>query len=249
MNESVRKATEVLVALAETDRHLSARELAEIIDVPRSTAQRLLQALEPSGLVRQDLTTRRYGLGPRTLTLGMAFLERVDVRSEARPHMHRLHEELDETIALAVRAGASRIYVEQIEARSELKAKAEIGRLYPLWAGASGRVLLASMSREELRRFTAEAGDSAFTYVEPPTMAGLLAQLDLERRRGYAVAFDETIRGVHTIAAPVRVGPSEVAALSVSGPSSRFDEPLMEAAAEPLMQAAAAITKAMGFAG
>lgn len=248
MNESVRKATEVLIALGEAERHLSARELAEVIDVPKSTAQRLLQALEPSGLVRQDLATRRYGLGPRTLTLGMAFLERVDVRAEARPHMQRLHEELDETIELAVRAGASRIYVEQIEARSELKAKAEIGRLYPLWAGASGRVLLAGMSRDELHRFTTEAGAAAFTYVTPPTMAGLVAQLELERRRGYAVAFDETIRGVHTIAAPVRTGPTEVAALSVSGPSSRFSEQLMEEAAGPLMRAAQAISAAMGFA-
>jgi IclR family acetate operon transcriptional repressor len=248
MNESVRKATEVLIALAESERHLSARELAELIDVPKSTAQRLLQALEPSGLVRQDLATRRYGLGPRTLTLGMSFLERVDVRSEARPHMVRLHEELDETIALAVRAGGSRIYVEQLEARSELKAKAEIGRLYPLWAGASGRVLLAAMSRDELRRFTEEAGTSAFTFVTPPTMGGLVSQLELERRRGYAVAFDETIRGVHTIAAPVRIGPSEVAALSVSGPSSRFSEQLMEDAAGPLVKAAAEISAAMGFA-
>jgi IclR family transcriptional regulator, acetate operon repressor len=248
MNESVRKATEVLLALSEVERHLSARELAELIDVPKSTAQRLLQALEPSGLVRQDLATRRYGLGPRTLTLGMAFLERVDVRAEARPHMHRLHEELDETIELSIRAGASRIYVEQIEARSELKAKAELGRLYPLWAGAAGRVLLAAMPRDELRRFTAEAGASAFTHVEPPTMAGLVAQLETESGRGYAMAFDETIRGVHTIATPVRIGPSEVAALSVSGPSSRFDEHLMRSAAGPLMAAAAAIDAAMGFA-
>ncbi len=247
MNESVRKATEVLIALAEAERHLSARELAELIDVPKSTAQRLLQTLEPTGLVRQDLATRRYGLGPRTLTLGMAYLERVDVRAEARPHMHRLHDELDETIALAVRAGTSRIYVEQIEARSELKAKAEIGRLYPLWAGASGRVILAGMSPDELRRFTTEVGDAAYTYVTPPTTAGLVAQLETELRLGYAVAFDETIRGVHTIAAPVRIGPSEVAALSVSGPSSRFSEELMEAAAGPLKRAAAQVSAAMGF--
>lgn len=247
MSESVRKATDVLTALADSRDYVSARELAEQIGMSKSTAQRLLQALEPSGLVRQDASSRRYGLGPRALTLGMAFLERVDVRAEARPHMMRLHEKVDETIALAIRAGSSRIYVEQIEARAELKAKAEIGRPYPLWAGASGRVLLAAMTQEELRRFIAEAGEAAFTFVSPPTLTGLMNQLRLERERGYAEAFEETIRGVHTIAAPVRISPTEVAVLSVSGPSSRFSRDLMTAAAGPMMEACQAISEAMGF--
>lgn len=247
MNGSVGKATDVLTILADSGRDVSAREISVLTDVPKSTAQRLLQALEASGMVRQDPSSRRYGLGPRTLTLGMAYLARTDVRSQALPYMIQLRDEIDETIALAVRAGSSRIYVEQIESRSELKAKAEIGRLYPLWAGASGRVLLASLSRDELIRFTADVGEAAFTHVTPPTLDGLISQIEETRQRGHAWAFEETIRGVHTIAAPIRSSMSEVAVLSVSGPSTRFSEALMEKATAPLVAAAKAVSASMGY--
>lgn len=247
MNESVRKAADVLSVLADAGRDMSAREISVHTDVPKSTAQRLLQALEESGLVRQDPVSRRYGLGPKTLTLGMAYLDRVDVRAQALPHMMRLRDGLDETIALAVRAGTSRIYVEQIEARSGLKVKAELGRPYPLWAGASGRVLLASLPRDEIIRFAGEVGEAAFTHVDPPSMNGLITELEKTRKRGYAWAFEETMRGVHTIAAPIRVSSSDVAVLSVSGPSNRFSQSLMESATGPLVESASAISAAMGY--
>lgn len=247
MNESVRKAAAVLSALADAGRDASAREISVLTDLPKSTVQRLLQALEASGLVRQDPTSRRYGLGPRTLTLGMAYLNRIDVRSQALPYMTRLRDELDETIALAVRVGYSRIYVEQVEARSGLKAKAEIGRPYPLWAGAAGRVLLASLSREELVRFTIDVGEAAFTHVTPPNLNGFLARIEETRERGYAWAFEESMRGVHTVAAPIRVSLSDTAALSVSGPSTFFNESRMEEATGPLVSAAKAISASMGY--
>ncbi|TDC07145.1 IclR family transcriptional regulator [Nonomuraea longispora] len=247
MNESVRKAADILSALADVGRDASAREIGVLLDLPKSTVQRLLQALEQSGLVRQDAASRRYGLGPKTLTLGMSYLDRIDVRSQALPHMMRLRDDLDETIALAVRVGHSRVYVEQVESRSGLKAKAEVGRPYPLWAGAAGRVLLASLPREELIRFTLDVGDAAFTHVNPPTLNGLLAQIEETRRRGYAWAFEEAMRGVHTVAAPIPISMSEVAALSVSGPSTWFDESRMKDATGPLMDAARAISSSMGY--
>src|SRR5690606_24681030 len=97
---------------------------------------------------------------------------------------------------------------------------------------AAGRVLLAALSRDDIIRFTVEVGEAAFTHVTPPTVNGLLAQIDEVRRRGYAWAFEETIRSVHTVAAPIRVPPSDVAVLSATG---------------PLVSAAAAISASMGY--
>lgn len=247
MSGSVRKAAEVLNALADAQRDSSARELSELIGLPRSTTQRLLQTLEECGLVRQDTASRKYGLGPRTLTLGMAYLQGIDLRTQAHPHMLRLRDELGETIALAVRVGAARMYIEQIEAKAELKAKAEIGTLYPLWAGSAGRILLGSLPKDELERLVAEAGDVAFTHVEPHTMSGLLAKLDEERRLGYSKAFEETISGVHTISVPVPISDAEVVVLSASGPSNRYSDALMDESIAPLRRAAAEISESMGY--
>src|SRR5579875_817487 len=170
-------------ALRRSGQDLSARELSDVVGLPKSTAQRLLQTLQACELLHQDSTTRKYGLGPETLCLGMAYLRRVNVRDCARPHMIRLCDRTGETVGLTVRAGADRTYIDQVEPQSELRATNEIGSPYPLWSGAPGRVLLAAMPREEILRLITQTGETAFAHASPPTLDGLLASLEKRARK------------------------------------------------------------------
>lgn len=233
--------------LCSVDESLSARELGDLTEIPKSTAQRLLQTLEACGLLIQEPATRKYGLGPETLRLGTAYLRRVDVRASARPHMMLLRDQTGETVGLTVRVGSARIYIDQIEPNTELRAQNEIGVAYPLWSGAPGRVLLAEMQREELLKLVQEAGQIAFAHANPPTLDGLIDGLEAELADGYAEAFEETVPGVNTIAAPIRdVSGSLSAVLSISGPASRFNAERMHAARAVLVDAAKAILNSRG---
>ncbi|PXY36699.1 IclR family transcriptional regulator [Prauserella flavalba] len=247
MSEALRKAMLILDALRESTDDLSARELAARLDVPKSTAQRLLQSLEESQMTVQDPASRKYRLGPRTLTLGMAYRERLDLRNTALPHMRTLRDATDETIGLSVVVGAERMFIEEVQSQSELRAHSELGYPYPLWTGAPGRVLLAHLPSADTDAALRDAGERPWRAIGLADRDAFLERLAEIRRAGHDRAFDETINGVSAIAVPVRDATSRIAAaLSVSGPSARMSEPEMDRILPEAQAAAHKISQALG---
>lgn len=250
MSESLRKALLILDALRDSEADLSARDLAARLGLPKSTAQRLLQTLEQSRMATQDPVTKKYGLGPHTLTLGMAYRDRLDLRNVALPHMRRLRDAVEETVGLSVAVGATRMFIEEVPSQSELRAHSELGQPYPLWMGAPGRVLLADLADDELGRILDQAGESAWRAVTPATRDGYLSNLAVIRDRGHDRACDESIVGISAVAVPVRDADGRAsAALSVSGPTARMAPATMDSMLPEVLLAAAAISRALGSRG
>ena len=247
MSESLRKAMLILEELRLSDRARSARELADVIELPKSTVQRMLQALEDAGLTTQEPVSRKYRLGPKTLTLGMAYRERLNLRNLALRHMRALRDQCAETVGLSIAVGAERMFIEEVQSQSELRTSSELGHPYPLWTGAPGRVLLAHLPERERATVLATAGDAAWAAVTPPSNAGLLDRLREIRERGHDRAFDETIAGVSALATPITDATGEVAAaLSVSAPSARLDAATMDRMLPSVLRAARAISAELG---
>lgn len=243
VSESLRKAMAILDLLRGIEVDISARELAARAELPKSTVQRLLQALEEAQMVVQDPVTLKYRLGPRTLTLGMAYRDQLDLRNTALPHMRRLRDATDETVGLSTAFGRERMFIEEVQSQSELRARTELGRPYPLWTGAPGRVLLSGMSAAEVEEVL--PGDDPASGA--PAREDLQRELDEVRRCGHARAFDETISGVSAIAVPVRDATGGVqAALSVSGPTGRMQGSTMAEILPHALDAARAISRALG---
>lgn len=250
MSETLRRAVETLDALARAERDLSIREIAETVGVSKSAVQRLLASLVETGLAVQDATTRRYGLGPRTLVLGTAYQRRIDLRTVALPELTGLRDRTGETVGLSVRVGDELLHVDQVESVSALRRTFEIGRSLPLWCGAPSRVLLADLPEAEAERIVRERRPSSVRPAAPPTAEVLLEDVARTRTRGYGVARGETIEGVNTVAAGLRGADGRVAAtVSVTGPASRLDEAGLQRCVVPLLDAAAAVSRLLGERG
>jgi len=247
LSETLRKAMMILDELRLSDHGLSARELATKVDLPKSTVQRLLQSLEEARMTVQDPASRKYALGPKTLTLGMAYRERLDLRNAALPHMRALRDLTNETIGLSVVVGHERMFTEEVQSQSELRAQTELGVPYPLWQGAPGRVLLAHLPAGQIDDVLAGAGDQAWRSVGLADREALAERLAAIRRDGHDRAFDETIAGVSAIAAPVRDASGRVAAaLSLSAPSGRMGPAAMDRVLPEVATAAEKISGALG---
>lgn len=247
MSESLRKAVLILDVLRQTEEDVSARDLAIRIDLPKSTVQRLLQSLEEAQLAVQDPGSQKYRLGPRTLTLGMAYRDRLDLRNIALPHMRALRDATEETVGLSMAFDGERMFIEEIQSQSELRARSELGQPYPLWTGAPGRVLLTGMRGTEVEKILADADEVHWQATGQPTHAAFLHDLDEVRTQGHARAFDETISGVSAIAVPVRDHSGGVAgALSVSGPTGRMRGTSMDKILPHAVRAAQAVSRALG---
>lgn len=247
MSDSARKAIEILDALRFAPEGSSARILAAQTGIPKSTVQRLLQTLEETQMVVQDRRHLSYRLGPRTLMLGMAYKRGLGIGQVALPVLTSLRDRTGETAGLSVRVGEGRMFIEEVQSESELRFASELGRLYPLWSGAPGRILMMDLSAEEANRMLAAAHRTTNGVHSPIDPDTVLARVEEARRTKSARAYNETLDNISSLAVPVRDSAgSTIAALSVSGPSGRLTNERMDVILPELFAASRDISRVLG---
>lgn len=246
----IQRAALLLNLLAEGRETHSIRELALRSGLSKSAVQRLLTELVSVDLAAQDPSTKQYRLGPRTLAIGLAFQQQLDIRQLARPHMTRLRDRSGETVGLSMALGEELIHIDQVESTSPLRALFELGQPLPLWCGAPARILLAERAPDDARRLATRRTPTNITPLAPPTADELVADLEPTRRQGYASALEETLPGVGTISAPIRqAGGGLAAILSITGPRLRLDRTRIAELAPDLIACAEQIGNDLGWFG
>ena len=239
---AVERAFAVLDALADGSPDLGTNEIARRTGINPSSVSRLLATLAAGGLVEYVPESGRYRLGIRLLQLGQAVLARLDLREVARPHLRRLAGETGETATLSAPGEHEAVTVDFVQSASSVQSVARLGRPSVAHATATGKALLAFGTAElapgRLRAFTAR------TITDRGRLAVELARV---RKRGFATAVGEREKDLNAIAAPVFGGGGDlVGVVGVQGPASRFTPVAMQAAVEPLLERAAAISAALG---
>ena len=135
---TVERAADVLNAFTDLDgADTGVTELSERLGLSKAVVHRILSSLRVKGLVELDEDSRRYSLGPASLSLGLTYLQKIDVRDEARTFLRDLSDETNETATLSVRRGNMRMYVDQVTPSREVKMIVQLGHPFPLHAGAS----------------------------------------------------------------------------------------------------------------
>ncbi|MCM2423950.1 IclR family transcriptional regulator [Streptomyces sp. RKAG293] len=247
--QSVDRAISVLEILAQRG-EAGVSEVAAEIDVHKSTAFRLLGALEARGLVEQAAERGKYRLGFGIVRLAGAVTGRIDITQQGRPVCERLAEELEETVNIAVMEKQFAINLFQVRGPAAVSAHNWVGQLTPLHATSSGKILLAHLPAGERAELLVEAGLEKLTPRTLTSKTKLEKNLAEARERGYAWTLEELEVGLHAMAAPVRSRDGEViAAVTVSGPSYRFTEERMHELAPALIRGAAEISHRMGYLG
>lgn len=222
--KSVLKAAEVLTVLGDSDEHaISFKEIESRIDMPRSTAHRILATLEYAGFVEQDSVTGHYRLGSRILQLGGRLLSGIPVIDKARPYLEQLARDCDETVNLAVLDFPYVVYVDVIQGRRLLRSNLLIGTKTYCHCTALGKVLLAYGKDLDIPSIEKDPGMPAQTPRTITSIQRLMLELDLVRHEGYGVDDEELEVGLKCVAAPIRDHTGNViAAISVSGPAHRL---------------------------
>lgn len=202
----------------ESETPISLGELAAASGIPKSTASRLLTALERRGLIEQDGQRGRLRPGPAILRVAERGMLERNVIELARSSLDALGEETGETINLAVTGSQGVEHVAQVESRHFLGAGQWLGRAVDYHCTANGKVFLAferaPMPAPPLTRYTPA------TITDPAVLA---AELETIRHQGFATAVDELESGLAAIAAPVRGARGDVvAAISISGATLRM---------------------------
>lgn len=198
-------------------------DVARELDVANSTAHRLLAALAHRGFVRQEPLSRRYTFGQALLTIGQTAVLHAQLRDRARPVLEAMSGDLGETIHLGVRDGTLVRYVDAVESTRAVRVAARTGRSLAAHWTSTGKVLLASVSDDTLRRLYGGRELATGTPNSIGDIDVLLADLDECRRLGYAVNSGESEDDVVSVAIALqdRDG-TVVAALSCAAPQHRL---------------------------
>lgn len=221
---SVDRALDILLCFAKANGELSLSQLARLTGLHKSTTHRLLSSLLEKGFVRKHAESERYTLGWSVLELIGSLYQSDQLSAVTLPEMTHLRDEIGETVSLYIRSGNERIRIQAVESTESIRNVAIVGKTYPLCVGASGKVLLAfsepSTTEEVLRQ------------AEPPltvNLATLRKELEQIRTQGYATSIQERDPAAAALAVPVFGRAGVIAALSISGPFSRFSSKKMEA--------------------
>jgi DNA-binding IclR family transcriptional regulator len=247
--QSVDRAVSVLEILAQRG-EAGVSEVAAEIDVHKSTAFRLLGALEARGLVDQTAERGKYRLGFGIVRLAGAVTGRLDITQQGRPVCERLSEEIGETVNIAVLQEHFAVNLYQVRGPGAVGTHNWVGQLTPVYATSSGKILLAHLPAKERAAVLATSEVQKLTPHTLTVRTKLEEDLAEARERGYAVTREEFEIGLHALAAPIRSRDGEViAALSASGPAYRFTEERIHAVAPVLIRGAEEISRRMGHLG
>jgi DNA-binding IclR family transcriptional regulator len=204
-SRALEKALDLLFSFQPDAPEQSLFQLSRRLRFPPSTARRLLKAMMARRLVQQDPVTKLYRLGPGVFYLASVARDGLDIRKIALPVMERLRDVTGENTSLHELRDGKRVCVEKAESKQVLRDTILIGDQFPAHCGASGKVLLAHVSLEELKAYLDSAKPltalTARTITDPQKLSAELGRI---KRRGFAFSCGERVMdGLCAISAPI----------------------------------------------
>ena len=207
----IAKAAAILRVCTENNDGFSLSDIAKRIDMPRSTVQRIVNALVAEGLLQTTGAARSIKLGPQIHALSEA--HRVDVIELAHPFLKILSERTGETVDLAKLKGDHMIFVDQVVGSHRLRAISSVGEIFPIHNTANGKAALALLSDDEIS-----------VVIKNLKIPDLQHQIHQIQKSGIAFDAEEHSAGISAIGTAFKVTTGEIYAISIPMPAIRFKE-------------------------
>jgi DNA-binding IclR family transcriptional regulator len=221
--QSVERAFSVLRCLASGPAGVS--DIADRVELPKSTVSRLLGTLVEIGAVEQSEVLGVYALGELIIELSASASPGRNLVSLARPHLVDLVEEIDEAAGLGLLDGNKVYYVDQVDGNHEVQVRDWTGESVDAHVVSSGLVMMAYASDEVRESFLSQPLEAwTESSITDPTL--IRHRLEEIRRAGFVWVYEEMSEGLNSVAAPI-VNPAGmvIGAIHAHGPSYRFPAP------------------------
>lgn len=245
----VTKVLRILEMLHDSAAGLQLKEVAEKTAINKSTAYRVLAHLENEGYVFRD-SAGAYAIGVRLARLGSGASYQTTMRKIGRPVLEELARITGETVSLAVLEGREVLYLDVMESPHTFRQVSQIGMRHPLYCTALGKAMLAFYPEQEQKCLISGIDFERFTPHTITCAVNLRKELTLIRQRGYSLDNEEVYLGSRCVGAPILDASDRViAALSVSGPTTRITRDRIPTFAVAARQAAAEVSTNLGANG
>src|SRR6266581_4381280 len=245
--QSVDRALLIIETLAEDDEGYRLSDLSVRTGLSTSTVHRLLATLEKRRFVQFDRYESKWHVGAQSFAVGATFARRRNFVAQAMPYLRKLRDQTRETANLAVVDDESIIVLTRMESRAIMSSLTKVGGRVAMVASGVGKAVLATYADEDVNAIIRHHGMPRLTEKSIVRPGELFRELEKVRRQGFAIDDEEACMGLRCIAAVVYNDCSEpLAAISVSGMTSRLTDDRLSSLGQTVREVAAELTVALG---
>lgn len=247
--QSIDRAVGIIECFSESRRELKLGDIADMMNLNKSTVHGLLNTLKYHGFIEQDELTQKYRLGIRLIGIGDLVVNSLNIPGIAYPVIESICEKTEETVHIAMLDGSDVVYIGKKECNKSIKTTTKIGSRIPAYFTADGKVILSHLDEERLDDIIPQNIDrlTPFTITDRQKLVEVLKEV---RNKGYSVDYEETIQGLICVAAPIFDYTGAVKySISTTGPALRMTEDKIEEYIKIITKAAFEISQRIGYRG
>lgn len=245
--QSIDRAISILKLFSEARKEMKLTDIADELDLNKSTVHGIISTLRYHGFIEQDEETQKYRLGVYLIKLGDLVSNSIDIIEIARPIINEVSMNLNETVHLSRLDKNELIYLDKVESSQSIRIFTTIGSRRPAYCTGMGKALLAYTDLNKLDELLPEELH-AFTPYTITDKEILIKELYSIREEGYAIDNQESDMGLRCVAVPVfdYAGKAKYA-LSVSGPTIRITDKKIKTIVKVVKDAAKTISYKLGY--
>jgi IclR family transcriptional regulator, pca regulon regulatory protein len=195
------KGLSVMRAFNGTRTTMTLSQTAEVTDLTRATARRILRTLAALGYVAQD--GRQFSLTPKTLELGFSYLSSQSWIDQATPLLKDLSAEVQESCSAAILQGTDIVYVARVPTRRIMSTALTVGSRLPAFHTSLGRVQLGFLEDAEVWRRIMSMRLEPYTTNTITEPQALYDRVKADHEQGFSIVDEELERGLRSIAVPI----------------------------------------------
>ena len=237
-NQSVGKALKIIEILAQNGEPMRLMDIAALVEMPSSTALRMIATLIDYGYISQESESQKYFLTMKLAHMGSMVSSKFNLRDIVHPYLTILTKEYGEASCIAIESSMMALYVDVIDGPDGmLKIMQHIGKQSPLHCSGVGKCMLLNYSEDEIDKLIESKGLPPFTPNTITTKKDLMSELETIKKQGYAMDNEECEMGARCIACGIRNHKGQIiAAISMSGPVNRMTEAAIDRISKALKE-------------
>src|SRR5689334_25347165 len=245
--QSIGRAFSILEEIARNRDGIGLAELSKRVDLHNSTTFHLVKTLVSLGYVRQMKDSKRYRVGRPLFALAASALDEVEMVSLATPLLEDLSRETGESGHFAVRMGDAVIVIARTSGAGAFQLTDRVGVVRPAHCTALGKIILASLRPDQLKRFLERVELKPSTRKSITDTSTLMREIAEVRRSAVAIDDGEFNAEVRCVAVPVYNFTGDVVgALGISGPIWRMTDQAIQSRAKIVKAAANRLSAEFG---
>lgn len=226
---AIERAIDIFEAFQTSQRPLSLTDLAEAIDIPKSTCHAIVATLTARGYLYSLTRPRALYPTKRMFDVSQDILQNDPFIERATPLLERLRDTSRETVILGKRHGDSVVYLQVVDGLHPIRYSAKSGDIKPLHSSSIGKAMLGSLKESELRGWLQARSLPAVTSSTVTDPEALIAEILASRRAGYFQTRGENVSDVWAVSAFLTVN-KETLAVAIAGPRHRMEGSAIECA-------------------